>query len=73
MVLTEVQSSFRIPPVSPELGFQDQNVQLMLSAPYWAVGRRYCASALSHFWSTVDCRVVPNSPTQTGAMFWLNR
>src|ERR1041385_2236762 len=33
LALTVVQSSARMPPVSPESGFQDQNVQLKLLAP----------------------------------------
>ncbi len=65
------QSSLRMLPVSPELGFQDQKVQWNESAPYVDVDRRYVTSALSHFWSTVDWSVVPNSPSQTGAMFCL--
>ncbi len=39
-VSTDCQSSFRIPPVSPELGFQDQKVQWKESLPYVDVGRR---------------------------------
>src|SRR5262245_4987696 len=33
LALTLVQSSARMPPVSPELGFHDQNVQLKSLAP----------------------------------------
>jgi hypothetical protein len=62
-----------MPPVSPEFGLRSQNVHWKLSAPFCAVGRRYCTSVRSHVWSVVDCSVVPNSPSQTGAMLLLNR
>jgi hypothetical protein len=39
-VSTVTQSSFRIPPVSPELGFHDQKVHWKESPPYVDVGRR---------------------------------
>src|SRR5437762_4462227 len=66
VVLTEVQSSSRSPPVSPESGFHDQYVQLMVADPRPA-DRRYVTSACSHRRSDVVSRREPNSPSQTGA------
>ena len=74
--LTVRQSSARMPPVSPEFGFHDQYAQLMSSVPA-AMSMvpllskspdRYEVMASNQMTSFGSCNLVPNSPTQIGAM-----
>jgi len=51
--------------VSPLFGLNDQYAQLMRRS------FRYWTSFDSHFLSDEDCSFVPNSPTNTGAMFFV--
>jgi hypothetical protein len=60
-VFTVCQSSWRMPPVSPLLGFRHQYAKLRLFA------RTYDTIPVSHWRSEVVARRVPNSPIHTGA------
>jgi len=66
-VTTVFQSFSSKPPVSPESGFQDQNVHEIESPPLPRYGTRvfiYCKS-------DVTAKVVPNSPNHSGARLCL--